>query len=121
VGATLSAATIGRLRCRAVAGSANNQLAEEEDALRLHERGILYAPDWIANGGGALAYALFADGVRAPETLLGRVEGIGERLRELFSEAAERRESPQRTARRQVERVLAAAGARGRTASGPKR
>jgi leucine dehydrogenase len=109
VGATLSATTIPRLRCRAVAGSANNQLAEEADALRLHERGILYAPDWVANGGGALAYAHFIAGIREPETLLERVEGIGERIGAIFAEAAERRESPQAAARRQVERVLAAA------------
>jgi leucine dehydrogenase len=38
-----------------VAGAANNQLATQEDALRLRERGILYAPDFIANSGGAIA------------------------------------------------------------------
>ena len=38
VGGTLSAETIPRLRCRIVAGSANNQLAEPEDAERLHAR-----------------------------------------------------------------------------------
>lgn len=111
VGATLSAATIPRLRCRAIAGSANNQLAEEADARRLHERGILYAPDWVANGGGALAYALFEEGIRERGALLSRVEGIGAQLAEIFREAAEREESPQEAARRQVERALAAAGA----------
>lgn len=54
VGGTLNAATIARLRCRAVAGSANNQLAEPEDAQRLHERGIVYAPDFVINAGGVL-------------------------------------------------------------------
>ena len=39
-----NAATIPRLRCRAVAGAANNQLGEAEDAERLRARGILYAP-----------------------------------------------------------------------------
>ncbi len=106
IGATLHAEMISRLRCRVVAGSANNQLAEESDAERLHARGILYAPDWIANGGGALAFALFGGGERDRETLLGRVESVGERLRSLFREARERGESPQVTARRQVERVL---------------
>jgi leucine dehydrogenase len=55
VGGVLDENTIPRLRCRAVAGAANNQLANPEDALRLRERGILYAPDFIANSGGAIA------------------------------------------------------------------
>ncbi|UCB48766.1 MAG: leucine dehydrogenase [Deltaproteobacteria bacterium] len=55
VGGVLDEKTIPRLRCRAVAGAANNQLANPEDALRLRERGILYAPDFIANSGGAIA------------------------------------------------------------------
>src|SRR5262249_8397204 len=45
VGGPLNAESIPRLACRAIAGCANNQLAEPEDAERLHERGILYAPD----------------------------------------------------------------------------
>jgi glutamate dehydrogenase/leucine dehydrogenase len=55
LGAILSAATIARLRCRAVVGSANNQLAADEDAERLRARGILYAPDFVVNVGGAMA------------------------------------------------------------------
>ncbi len=55
VGGVLSEKTIPLLRCRAVAGAANNQLATPEDALRLQERKILYAPDFIANSGGAIA------------------------------------------------------------------
>jgi leucine dehydrogenase len=55
VGGVLNEKTIPRLRCRAVAGAANNQLATPEDALRLRERGILYATDFVANSGGAIA------------------------------------------------------------------
>jgi leucine dehydrogenase len=55
VGGVLNEKSIPRLRCRAVVGAANNQLANPEDALRLQERGILYAPDFIANSGGAIA------------------------------------------------------------------
>ena len=54
VGGTLNADSIPRLACRAVAGCANNQLAEPEDAERLHERGILYAPDYVVNAGGII-------------------------------------------------------------------
>lgn len=53
-GGTISRETIPRLRCRVVAGSANNQLAAPEDADALASRGILYAPDFVVNAGGAL-------------------------------------------------------------------
>jgi glutamate dehydrogenase/leucine dehydrogenase len=55
LGAVLNADTIPRLRCRAIVGAANNQLAEPEDAERLRAAGILYAPDFVVNAGGAIA------------------------------------------------------------------
>jgi leucine dehydrogenase len=55
LGGVLNASTIPQLRCRAVAGSANNQLEDPEDAESLHSRGILYAPDYVINAGGAIA------------------------------------------------------------------
>ena len=54
-GGILNETTIGRLECRAVVGGANNQLAEAADAERLKRRGILYAPDFAVNIGGAMA------------------------------------------------------------------
>lgn len=55
LGSVLDERTIPRLRCRAVVGSANNQLATDADADRLRARGILYAPDYVVNCGGAMA------------------------------------------------------------------
>jgi leucine dehydrogenase len=55
LGGVLDEKTIPRLRCRIVAGAANNQLAGPEDGNRLRDRDILYAPDFIANSGGAIA------------------------------------------------------------------
>lgn len=108
VGGVLSAETIPQLDCRVVAGSANNQLASPEDADRLHAAGILYAPDYVINGGGALTFGLLALGRAEPgEALLELVEQrVGDRLRAIFAEAAERDESPARTADRQARRVL---------------
>jgi len=55
MGAVLNSDTIATLQCEVVCGGANNPLADEEkDAALLHERGILYAIDWIANAGGVL-------------------------------------------------------------------
>jgi leucine dehydrogenase len=57
LGAILNDDTIPRLRCRAVAGSANNQLGEPRHGGMLRERGILYAPDFVINGGGVVNVA----------------------------------------------------------------
>jgi leucine dehydrogenase len=54
IGGTIDAETVERLRCSVVAGAANNQLADPALADRLHERGILYAPDYVINSGGVL-------------------------------------------------------------------
>ena len=54
LGAGLNETTIPRLNCRAIVGSANNQLATDTDAQRLADRGILYAPDFVVNAGGLI-------------------------------------------------------------------
>ncbi len=54
LGGVISSDTIPRLRCRIVAGGANNQLLTEADGVELHRRGILYAPDYIINAGGII-------------------------------------------------------------------
>lgn len=54
LGAVIDDRTLPALRCRIVCGSANNQLAEERHGTLLHEKGILYAPDYVANAGGTI-------------------------------------------------------------------
>lgn len=53
-GGALNKLTIPRLKCKIVAGSANNQLADPSCGKRLTERGILYAPDYVINAGGLI-------------------------------------------------------------------
>ncbi len=57
LGAVLDDVTIPTLRCRIVAGSANNVLAESGHGEDLSERGILYAPDYVVNAGGLINVA----------------------------------------------------------------
>ena len=57
LGAVLSERTIPELRCAAVVGSANNQLAEDADAERIADAGVLYAPDFVVNAGGVINIA----------------------------------------------------------------
>ncbi len=54
MGGAITAVTIPRLRCRAIVGAANNQLASGRDAIALRERGIVYAPDFVVNAGGVI-------------------------------------------------------------------
>lgn len=105
VGAVLNRESIPRLACRAVCGSANNQLDRPEDADLLHERGILYAPDYVANSGGAIAFHLM--GTKAGEDeILRRLDGLEQVLDEIFAEAEREGRSPLWAARRRVERAL---------------
>ena len=53
-GKVLTEETIPHLRCRIVAGAANNQLASPEDGERLRDAGILFAPDFVINAGGVI-------------------------------------------------------------------
>lgn len=87
IGATVNERTIPRLRCRIIAGSANNQLEVEEDAERVRARGILYAPDYVINGGGAMAFGLMENGIRDSGDLVRRVRSIGGTLAEIFRDA----------------------------------
>lgn len=57
LGAVINDETIPKLKCSAIAGAANNVLAEEYHGLVLHEKGILYAPDYVANAGGLIQVA----------------------------------------------------------------
>ena len=86
-GGILNVQSIPRLRCRIVAGSANNQLAEPEDAGRLRRAGILYAPDFVINAGGVLyAWGLEALGWTR-DTIEARLRGIGDTLAEIYARA----------------------------------
>ena len=57
LGAVLNPTTIPQLRCEAIVGSANNQLESDTDAAALAQRGIVYAPDFVANAGGVINIA----------------------------------------------------------------
>lgn len=54
LGAVVNDSTVRRLKCRVVAGAANNQLEEDRHGDALDARGILYAPDYVINAGGLI-------------------------------------------------------------------
>jgi leucine dehydrogenase len=109
LGGVLNAGTIARLNCRAVAGGANNQLAEEEDAERLRARGILYAPDYVINVGGAAGItAVEVDGRSRAEVEAQVAESVGLSLRRVFELATAEGITTEAAARRIAEERLAA-------------
>lgn len=90
VGAVLNAESIPMLRCKVIAGGANNQLAEEADAQRLAERGIVYAPDFVINAGGVINVGAELDPEGYDEQrVLERVGRIEPTLHAIFVEATE--------------------------------
>ena len=109
LGGVLDHATVPELRCRAVAGAANNQLAADEIAADLHARGILWTPDFVANAGGIINIAVeFEPEGYAPERARERVLAIGDTVRTVLEMAASSGTTPlaaaQELARRRLER-----------------
>jgi leucine dehydrogenase len=88
LGGGLDHDTVPALRCRAIAGAANNQLAADELAGALAARGILWAPDFVCNAGGIIniAVELEPEGY-APARAQARVRAVGDTLRQIFDVA----------------------------------
>jgi leucine dehydrogenase len=87
IGGVFDERSIPQLRCRIVAGAANNQLATPEDGRRLRDRQILYAPDYVINAGGAL-YGIGLAALGWPrEEVDRRLAGIAETLTTIYREA----------------------------------
>ncbi len=93
--------TVPALRCGAIAGAANNQLAREDVARLLHARGILWAPDFVANAGGIIniAVELEPEGYN-PKRARQRVRGIAETLNLIFDSAQAEKVTPLEAAMR---------------------
>jgi len=108
MGGILDRSCVARLRCRAVAGAANEQLADPESGDDLHSRGILYAPDYVASAGGLLT--ILAERGEADEAgVVERVREIGPRLRELFERSRAEGVPPHRLADSMAAERIAAA------------
>ena len=88
LGGILDDETVPELGAKIVAGAANNQLADDLVADLLRSRGVLWAPDFVANAGGIINIAVeFAEGGYDPELAERRVRGIGDTLRAIYEDA----------------------------------
>jgi leucine dehydrogenase len=86
VAGVVEAAAVGRLRCKVIAGAANDTLAEPACADALEARGIVYVPDFVANAGGVVHVHATRAGW-TPRQLKEAVDGIGGRVSELLADA----------------------------------
>ena len=106
LGAILTEESIAALRTPIVAGGANNQLATPAEGARLHERGILYAPDYVINAGGIINVCTeyLSDG---DESLVReRIEGIPDRLEQIWAESASSGRDPAAVADAMAQRLI---------------
>ncbi|HEY2446925.1 MAG TPA: Glu/Leu/Phe/Val dehydrogenase dimerization domain-containing protein [Rhizomicrobium sp.] len=86
LGAVLNERTIPCVKASVVAGAANNQLAHDRNGAALKARGILYAPDYVINGGGVICVAgQILDWSNAE--IERRVRAIADRLTQIFRRA----------------------------------
>lgn len=111
-GGILDAATVSRLRCRAVIGAANDQLADDGAGEALHARGILYGPDYVVNAGGLLS-VLFEKGCLDEKQIVARVKGIADTVDGVWARARDEGVPPHRVADRIVEERIRSARATG--------
>jgi leucine dehydrogenase len=106
LGAILDEQSIAALRVPIVAGGANNQLATPQDGRKLRERGILYAPDYVINAGGIINVC--TEYLRDGDSSLvrKRIEGIPDRLEQIWAESAETGRDPASVADAMAQRLI---------------
>lgn len=108
LGAVINDETIPQLKAKVIAGSANNQLKENRHGDILHEKGIIYAPDYVINAGGVINVADELHGYNR-ERALKKVEQIYSNTKKVF-EISKRDQIPSnlaadRMAEERIERI----------------
>ncbi|HEX3615045.1 MAG TPA: Glu/Leu/Phe/Val dehydrogenase dimerization domain-containing protein [Solirubrobacteraceae bacterium] len=97
--------TVARLRCRMIAGAANDTLSNDSCAELLAQRKITYVPDFVSNAGGVIhIHSLRAHHSEA--RLRKDVMQIGPRTREVLESASGTGQTPLRIATERVRRIL---------------
>jgi len=106
LGAILTEQSIAALKVPVVAGGANNQLAKPEDGQRIHERGILYAPDYVINAGGIINVCTEYLGDGDASLVRERIEGIPLRLEQIWAESQASGRNPADVADAMAQRLI---------------
>jgi leucine dehydrogenase len=106
LGAILTEQSIAALKTPIVAGGANNQLATPQDGVRLQQRGILYAPDYVINAGGIINVCTEYLGDGDASLVRQRIEGIPVRLEQIWAESAQTGRDPASVADAMAQRLI---------------
>jgi leucine dehydrogenase len=85
LGAVFDSNNIRKLQTAIIAGAANNQLATAQDGARLHDAGVLYAPDYVINAGGIISVGREYLGGATVESIAAEIHRIPTRLTEIFA------------------------------------
>ena len=109
MGGILNDHTIPRLKTSIVAGVANNQLAEARHGRVLHNRGILYAPDYVINAGGMLNASGDIFGQYDLDQVMERVTGLYDATLRIF-EVAKQEDRPTNEVADDLARQIIVAG-----------
>lgn len=109
MGGGLTSTTIPQLNCRAVVGSANNQLEHDADALLLAERAIVYAPDFVVNAGGVISVADELHHYH-PDRVRAKIEGIYETMLAILETSRDENITPNAAALSLAEKRINKAG-----------
>lgn len=86
LGGVINDQTIPDFKFEIIAGAANNQLLEERHGDQLKERGILYAPDYVANAGGVIGGCVDVQGWSG-EQVQEKIEAIYDTMLRVFDMA----------------------------------
>ncbi|GGB58752.1 Leu/Phe/Val dehydrogenase [Henriciella pelagia] len=87
LGAIINPQTLPRLKAKVIAGGANNQLASPEMGFAVQERGILYAPDYVINGGGIINVAAEISGEYSRDWVMTKLDTLVDTLGHVLDEA----------------------------------
>ncbi len=110
LGAIINPGTLKRIRARVIAGGANNQLVTPDMGDKLREAGILYAPDYVINGGGIINVAAEISGNYATQWVEGKLGVLIDTLGNVLDEALSTGVATNSVADRIARERIAAAG-----------
>ncbi|WP_300392916.1 Glu/Leu/Phe/Val dehydrogenase [Henriciella sp.] len=109
LGAVINRATLPRLKAKIIAGGANNQLASPDMDSAVREAGILYAPDYVINGGGIINVAAEISGAYSRNWVIGKLNVLIDTLGEVLDDALQNNLPTNRVAERIARERISAA------------
>lgn len=109
LGAIINPDTLPRLRCKGIAGSANNQLATPETGLQLLQQNILYAPDYVINAGGLMFVAMTYQ-QQSQQQIGQKIDGIFATLADIYQYAQQTRQATSEIADQRALQIIERAG-----------